>query len=158
MPPYLFLQADYDGLLSEIDQLKSQIRAIKAQVGVSTSQSSETWHDNIEHEELMRKHDLYMTHLNEKERIRAHAQIVQIDQASNTIQLGSLVGYDDEDGASHTVRIGSYRQFGNRPGAISYEAPLAQALLGKKLGQNIEFTIGVRTKSLTITKIVCTSE
>ncbi len=153
MTTYFFLQTDYDDLLAEIDQLKSQISAIKAQVGASTSQSSETWHDNIDHEELMRKHDLYTAHLRDKKLFKNQAAVVRPDRSSKIVQIGSYIEYEDETGKTYTIKIGSYRQIRDLPNTISYEAPLARALLGKKLGANASFTIASRTKNITISKI-----
>ena len=150
---YFFLQSDYDASLAEITKLKGQIRDIKAQVGASTSQGSETWHDNIEHEELMRRHDLYMTHLRDKEQNIRHAKIVTPKQRSNRVQIGSRVTYEIDGGSPITIMIGSYRSYNSDPMVVSYVSPIAEALLNKKTGDAITANIADRERELTILAI-----
>ena len=153
MNHFLFIQSDYEALQSSIDDLKEQIKQIKIKVGESTSHSSESWHDNIEHEELMRRHDLYMTHLRDKEQIQRSAKVVAKENSKDTIGLGSKVFYEDDNGTELSIAVGSYRVFSEDPTLISYASPLGELFIGHKTDDTITGVIGGKKRHYTIVAV-----
>ncbi len=65
---------------------------------------------------------------------RATAQVQEIVPNSKTVVFGSTVTFDREDGRRQTFRIVGEDEADPEKGTVSYVSPLAQALLGKRVG------------------------
>ncbi len=65
---------------------------------------------------------------------RASAQRVELDESVQAVQFGGTVTFDREDGRRQTFRIDGEDESDPAKGAVSYVSPLAQALLGKAVG------------------------
>lgn len=65
---------------------------------------------------------------------RSTADVVASQPAASTIQFGSTVTIERNDGRRQTFRIVGEDQANPAQGSIAYVAPLAQALLGKVTG------------------------
>lgn len=68
---------------------------------------------------------------------RNSAEVVEA-QGGDTVQFGSKVTIDREDGRKQTYRIVGEDEADPTSGTISYVAPLARALTGKKVGDVVE--------------------
>lgn len=67
-------------------------------------------------------------------------EIVQVAQVkSDRIVFGATVTYTNEDGDEFTYQIVGEDEFDIKKNKISWKSPLAAALLGKKLGDDIRF-------------------
>lgn len=65
---------------------------------------------------------------------RSNAQLVEPDPASDTVQFGRKVTFEREDGRRQTYAIVGEDEADPAKGSVSYISPLAQALLGKSIG------------------------
>src|SRR3990167_6741240 len=65
---------------------------------------------------------------------RGNAQLVEPDPASDTVQFGRKVTFEREDGRRQTYAIVGEDEADPAKGSVSYISPLAQALLGKSVG------------------------
>ncbi len=65
---------------------------------------------------------------------RASAELVDLPTSSGTVQFGSTVTFDREDGRRQTFRIVGEDEADAAQGSVSYVSPLARALLGKTIG------------------------
>lgn len=65
---------------------------------------------------------------------RASAQLVDTDPASDRLQFGGVVTLEREDGRRQTFRIVGEDEADPKQGSVAYVSPLAQALLGKSVG------------------------
>lgn len=65
---------------------------------------------------------------------RASAQLVEAAADTSVVAFGLSVTFDREDGRRQTFRIVGEDEADPAKGAVSYVSPLAQALLGKALG------------------------
>lgn len=153
MLKYLFLEEDYEDLKASVQAIEDKLKEIKAEVGISTSQSSETWHDNSWHEELMRLHNLHSASLGERKKVLLQAKAVDPETRKDTIGLGSQVTYSDEEDQEYTITIGSYLITKEKPGYVSYAAPLGELFYGKKLGDTVKGIIAGRDRTYTIVKV-----
>ncbi len=68
---------------------------------------------------------------------RASAQLVATESKRDTARFGARVTFDREDGRRQTYRIVGEDEADPTAGAISYISPLAQALLGKTIGDTV---------------------
>jgi transcription elongation GreA/GreB family factor len=65
---------------------------------------------------------------------RASAQLVEPAEGSDKVAFGGKVTFEREDGRRSTFRIVGEDEADPAQGAVSYVSPLAQALLGKEVG------------------------
>lgn len=68
-----------------------------------------------------------------------NAQVVDPSQVkSQKVVFGAIVSLRDEDGASKTVRIVGEDEIAPEKNWISWKSPMAKALLGKQVGDEVE--------------------
>lgn len=152
---YLFLEEDYKDLNEKITETIKLLEKIGQEMGESTRQSSETWHDNFGFEEGKRQHDMFFGRLNELTDIRNKAKIVLPDLLDNAVSIGKVVVIKDEDtGETETYKIGSYMIFNRLHGYVSYSAPLAKIIIGAKSGEKREGDIGGKKKVFKIITVI----
>lgn len=65
---------------------------------------------------------------------RASAQLIEIPSQPQTVQFGTTVTLDREDGRRQTFRIVGEDEADPAAGSVSYVSPLARALMGKTVG------------------------
>ncbi len=68
---------------------------------------------------------------------RATAQLVEFDPASSVARFGAAVTIEREDGRRLVYRIVGEDEADPANGAISYISPVARALLGKAVGEEV---------------------
>lgn len=68
---------------------------------------------------------------------RASAQLVEPTDTGGVVRFGSRVTFEDEDGARRTLRIVGEDEADPTAGSVSYVAPVARALLGKGVGDEV---------------------
>lgn len=74
------------------------------------------------------------------------------------VYFGAWVTVEDEDGESHTYRIVGPDEFDLRAGRISMDSPLARALLGKRVDDDIVFQSPSGERELYIAAVCYASE
>lgn len=65
---------------------------------------------------------------------RASAQLVEPAAGAETVQFGATVEFEREDGRRQSYRIVGEDEADPKAGSVSYVSPLAQALMGKSVG------------------------
>ena len=68
---------------------------------------------------------------------RASADVQPAPKANGIVQFGSRVSFEREDGRRQTYAIVGEDEADPAKGSISYVSPLAQALLGKRIGDSV---------------------
>lgn len=150
-----FLKDDLEALDAKIGELRSKLEETLKEGGESTRQSSETWHDNFPFEEAQRQFSLLAGQLQKLVDIRKKAKLVDVSESSDKVIIGSMVTIRDEaSGENKTFKIGSFMVFSNDGGrTISYNSPLAQIIMGAKIGEARIGKIGNAEKNFKIIKI-----
>jgi transcription elongation GreA/GreB family factor len=69
---------------------------------------------------------------------RATAQVMESPKDTNEVQFGSTVTILREDGRRQTYRLVGEDEADPSQGTLSYVSPVAQALMGKQLGDVVE--------------------
>lgn len=150
---YYFLPDDYAGLQAQISDISRRIRHIGKEMGESCEEGAETYHDNFAYEEGERQQFMWSKRLCDLQHIRQHARIYRPESNPERVRPGCTVTYADEDtGEEATIRIGSFLNFADSM-AISYNAPVPSALLGKEEGDLCEASVCGRTKRMEILEI-----
>jgi transcription elongation factor GreB len=76
--------------------------------------------------------------------------VVHETHSGNKIYFGATVELSDDDGESHTYRIVGPDETDAKKSAISMDSPLAKALLGKQVDDEVVITIGEKTTAMTV--------
>ena len=72
---------------------------------------------------------------------------------SDTVEIGSTVEIEVDDGSRRTITIGGYGESDPANGLVSCESPIGKALLHGRKGQRRAFTAGGSERLLRIREI-----
>jgi transcription elongation GreA/GreB family factor len=123
-------------------------------MGLSASQSSETWHDNFGHEDGVRQQTAMSVHIRQLIDVKNSAVLVRKKDTSSVDVGTRVVLEDDETGEKKTFLVGSYMVLKpTSPDEISYNAPILQPFFRTHVGESKEVLIGGKKKSFTVTSI-----
>lgn len=148
----LFLQEDILTLREKIKEIEEKIHKLAETKGIVANQGAETWHDNAPFEEAEREQIMWSARLRELNRELTRATIVDPPKEKMFVALGHSVTLLDLDTRQReTLRIGSHLTFSS--GAISYDSPLGEILLGKRVGGMLEWGIDSKKRRLLILEI-----
>jgi len=154
---YYFLKEDFDALSAEIEKVVDKIKELGQEMGKSCKEGAETFHDNFAYEDGERQQLMWSTRLRELIRIRNQARVVESQSTHETVSLGQIVVFKDENtGKTRVIKVGSYMVLSEKEkkaGAVSYNAPLAHMLIRGKVGDIKEGVIGGKKKIFRILKI-----
>ena len=75
--------------------------------------------------------------INELEKILAFAKIIEVPETGEVVGIGTTVALEQAAGAVRTYTIVGYNEANPSEGKISNESPLGQALVGKRVGENV---------------------
>ncbi|WZH35608.1 MAG: GreA/GreB family elongation factor [Microbacterium enclense] len=118
----------------------------------STTQTSETWHDNPAFDAVQQDAKMWYRQKMELEEIRKNAIRILPGATEGEVQIGSTVVIEwEKSEEQETVVIGSYIVLGAREGRISYVSPLASVLLGANVGSRRE--VGERRTRIKVISI-----
>lgn len=79
--------------------------------------------------------------------------VVEPRREADRVFFGAWVTVEDEEGAAATYRIVGPDELGLSPGCISVEAPLARALLGRRVGDEVTVVRPKGTVELVVLEI-----
>lgn len=150
-----FLNEDLEALDAKIGEMRSKLEETLKEGGESTRQSSETWHDNFPFEEAQRQFSLLAGQLQKLVDIRKKAKLIDASASSDKVKIGSVVTIRDESSDELKIfKIGSFLALsGENSKIISYNSPLAQIIMGAKIGEARSGKIGIAEKSFKVIKI-----
>ena len=131
----------YTRLHAELENLTVNKRAEIAERLRDSKQHGEFSEDNSELDEVKFEQAMVENRINELKAIFAGAQQLEIDMIpTDFVGVGSYVTVKDVDrGASFEIRMVASIEADPDNDLISNEAPMGVALMGRKLGETIEF-------------------
>ena len=148
--PYL-LPDDRVAAETRIAELEQLIQDLGEDFRDAFTQSSETWHDNSPFEAVRDTQSMYAAELHQLRTLIRSSTLVAPKKKRGTVGVGSLVAL--QNGTQYRI-AGDWTQHAGRhhDGTywVSRHTPVAQALLGKRLGDNVSFG----TNQTTIESIV----
>lgn len=156
MAKYKFLARDLEALKARIARYDQQWRETLSGVHDSTTQSSETWHDNPQFDDVQQRAKMLETERNKLQTILADSELVEPTIQDGRVDIGTRVRVRyPKTGREDRFAIASYMILDSDDETrISYAAPLAQLLIGRNRGETIEEKIGSRVILLEITDVV----
>lgn len=151
---YFFLEEDLKYLEHRIDELRRIIRFYGEEMGKSCEESSETYHDNFAYEDGERQQRMWSDELRRLISIRVNAVAIKSSIDTHSVAFGNCVTITDLATFEKVVyTVGSYIVGKGRTGHISYNAPMAKALVGAEVGEICELSVGGEKRTYRIEKI-----
>lgn len=107
--------------------------------------------ENAEYQEAkgrMRRLHAQVTRITEELKV---AIVIESPEGSDVVQLGSVVGLTADDGVEQRYQIVGPQEANPVQKKLSFKSPLGAVVMGRSLGEHIEFTTpsGVRSYQIT---------
>jgi transcription elongation GreA/GreB family factor len=160
MEGHRFLARDLDALKARIERYEEQWREALRGIHDSTTQSSETWHDNPQFDEVQQRAKMLKTERDKLAAVLHKSVLVTPAAPDGRVDVGSVVRVRyTSTGREDRFAIGSYMVLDDDDDSrISYAAPLAELLLGHTQGETVTGTIGSRKMELEIIEVGVSGE
>ena len=144
MDPLIILDEDKAWARARIAELEAAILALGPEFYDAFNQTSETWHDNAPFEIVRDRQSVLSAERQHLSGLLRRSQVSMPKQKKDQVGIGSVVTLRDTRGQIKRFKIaGDWTpQAGeilNDAMIISRQAPIAQALLGKKMGDTTSF-------------------
>lgn len=164
---YLFSESDLELLKARIEQLAKRVRSLGEEAG-EACQQGETTHDNPAHDMAQGEKAVQSTLLLSLREILSQAQLVsESPSPGGPIAFGSVFELldlsPDSEPAGVWYKVGSYwtptpetlpeGDFEDDPIVLSYGSPIAQAVLGHQLNDQVQVQIGGAKKYFVVTDV-----
>lgn len=138
---YQMTQEGYDKLVEELEHYK-KVKRPEVIEKIKVARSFGDLSENSEYDAAKDEQGFIEQKILEMEQMIRYAKIIQIDEKSNTIRLGHTVTYIElPDGEEETYKIVGSAEANPFEFKISNESPVAQALLGKELGDVVKVSL-----------------
>ena len=135
-------QEGYDKLVAELRQMELvELPAVRD--AISEARDKGDLSENFEYHAAKREQGRLLGRIRFKQRVLANARVIDVSRlGTDTVQLLSRVEMTNLANNSHmTYTIASPHEANLREGKISIKSPIAQALLGKKAGDEVEVRV-----------------
>ncbi len=110
--------------------------------------------DNAEYDEAKRQQAFVEGRIRELESILANAVVAAHDKKGGIVDIGSSVTVQNANGRKQSYKLVGTVEASPVEGKISNESPVGQALLGHKVGDEVEFETPAKKRvKVTITRI-----
>ena len=126
----------FDKLKDELDRLKHTERhaIIKA---IAEARAHGDLSENAEYHAAREKQSFIEGRINELEAKIGAAEVIEPPTGGDRVTFGSSVKLEDETGKEHVYQIVGSDEAEPAKGRISVLAPLARALIGKRVGDSV---------------------
>lgn len=148
---FLLTQEGVNKLKQELDQLINQKR-VEIAARLKEAKEYGDLSENIQWDDAKDQQAFVEGRIAEIENILKHSSIIEQPKKATSVQIGSTVHLELEDGVQRYVIVGS-TEANPDEGKISNESPIGKALLGKKAGEHVEVEVPSGTMTYKITKV-----
>ena len=143
-------QTGIDELQTELDTLVSQ-RSVVAEK-IKTAREFGDLAENAEYQTARQEQEKLEARISEVEHILQNVKVITKPKGDSKVQLGSTVKLKDGTKERQFQVVGTV-EADPLSGKISDESPIGQALLGKKLGDEVEIKTPADTATYKIVEI-----
>ena len=131
---YQMTQEGYDKLVEELEHYK-KVKRPEVIEKIKVARSFGDLSENSEYDAAKDEQGFIEQRILEMEQMIRYAVIIELDEKSSTIRLGNKVTYQElPDGLTETYTLVGSAEANPFECKISNESPVAQALLGKEVG------------------------
>ena len=139
-----------------IDELTKELEALIAERGpvaekIKTAREFGDLAENAEYQTARQEQEKLEARISEIEHILQNVAVIKKPKGDSKVQLGSTVTL--KNGNTKTFQVVGTVEADPLNGKISDESPIGQALLGKKLGDEVEIKTPAETTVYKITEI-----
>lgn len=138
-------------LKDEITELIARRSKIAEEIAEARSQGDLA--ENAEYHAAKEEQGRNETRIEEIEHIIQNAEIIEAPKKDNKVRLGSSVELKSKDGKNKKFQVVGTVEADPLNGKISDESPIGKALIGKKLGEDVEIVTPVETTTYAIVSI-----
>ena len=138
-------------LKAELAELVSRRSEIAEEIASARSQGDLA--ENAEYHEAKEEQGRNEGRIEEIENILANSEVIEAPKDDNKVRLGSKVELKGEDNKVKEFQIVGTVEADPLNGKISDESPIGQALLGKKVGEEVEIKTPAETATYKIADI-----
>lgn len=140
-----------------IDELKVELDNLIAQRGpiaerIKTAREFGDLSENAEYSSARDEQDRVESRISEVDYILKNVEVIGAPKAGGKVQLGSKVTLENSGKTKQFQVVGTV-EADPLEGKISDESPIGQALLGKKVGEEVEIVTPADTSTFTVTAI-----
>ncbi|HSD70882.1 MAG TPA: GreA/GreB family elongation factor, partial [Woeseiaceae bacterium] len=145
--PYI-TPAGYQGLQKELNELWLRRRDVVAALSAAAAEGDRS--ENAEY--IYRKKELagLDRRIRYLQKRLPTLKVVRQRPPGDAIYFGAIVDVSDEFGVSYSYRIVGPDEADAKSSAISLDSPLARALLGKRVDDEVVVTIGGKSTTLNV--------
>ena len=141
-----------------IDELTSELNALIAERGpvaqsIKTAREFGDLSENAEYQSARQEQEKLEARISEVEHILNNVEVIVKPKGDSKVQLGSTVTLENGKSVTKTFQVVGTVEADPLEGKISDESPIGQALLGQKLGDEVEIKTPSETSTFKITKI-----
>ncbi len=135
----IFTQEGYDNLVKKLEYYKST-KSLEASERIAAAREYGDLSENAEYSSAKDAQALLEAEISEMEEQIAHAKIISNDELeADVVYLGNTVKIYDFDMEEESVyKIVGQSEASIIEGKISNDSPLAQAIVGHKVGESVE--------------------
>ena len=131
---YQMTQEGYDQLVEELEHYK-KVKRPEVIEKIKVARSFGDLSENSEYDAAKDEQGFIEQRILEMEQMIRYAVIIELDEKSSAIRLGNTVTYQElPNGGTETYKIVGSAEANPFDYKISNESPVAQALLGKEVG------------------------
>lgn len=147
-------QEGYDKLVAELKQLES-VELPRVRDAIAEARDKGDLSENFEYHAAKREQGRLLSRIRFKQKVLAHARVIEKSRLhTDSIQLLSKVEMTNLTNQAHmTYTIANPHEANIREGKISIKSPIAQALLGKRVGDVVTVRVPAGTLTLRIDSI-----
>jgi len=147
-------QEGYDKLVAELRQLEN-VELPRVRDAIAEARDKGDLSENFEYHAAKREQGRLLGRIRFKQKVLANARVIDMSRLhGDSVQLLSKVEITNlGNGRSVTYTIASPHEANIHEGKISIKSPIAQALLGKKVGDAVEVRVPAGLLKLRIERI-----
>lgn len=143
---------------SGIDELKAEVAALIADRSeiadrIKTAREFGDLSENAEYSSARQDQDRAESRISEIENILQNVEVIKAPKGDSKVQLGSTVSLKSANGKAKQFQVVGTVEADPLNGKISDESPIGKALIGKKVGDEVEIKTPAETASYKITDI-----
>jgi transcription elongation factor GreA len=140
-----------DELTAELNELVAQRLIIADRI--KTAREFGDLSENMEYSSARQDQERNESRISEIEHILKNVQVIAAPKSDNKVVLGSTVKLKTEDGKTKEFQVVGTVEADPLNGKISDESPIGKALIGKKVGDEVEIKTPVETAAYKIADI-----
>jgi transcription elongation factor GreA len=138
------LQTELDALIAERGPIADRIK---------TAREFGDLAENAEYQSARQEQEKTENRISEIEHILHNVEVIKAPRGDSKVQLGSRVSLNSKDGKKKEFQVVGTVEADPLEGKISDESPLGKAVIGKKVGDEVEIVTPAETATYKVTEI-----